>query len=209
MSLILDLLFPKTCYGCGQLGYYFCPRCICRFNLGKLNQLKNSHIEAHLAVFNDQTIKSSITSLKYNFVSHLAPDLARLTASTIKKSFPLIDTYWHQNNFCLIPVPLHQNRLNWRGFNQSSLVGEYLAKFLNLPYIPNLITKNISTSAQVKSTHKSQRLKNLSGAFSLNPAIKTPKNIIIFDDIYTTGATTLSIARLFPISTSIWILSLL
>ena len=209
MSLVLDLIFPKTCYGCGQVGFYFCPKCTRRIDPGKLNHLKNSRIEAHLAVFNDQTIKNSITSLKYNFVSHLAPDLARLTARTIKKSFPLIDTYLHQNHFVLIPAPLHLYRLNWRGFNQSALVGEYLAKYLDIPYISNLVIKNISTPTQVKSTSKSQRLKNLSGAFSLNPGIKIPKSIIIFDDIFTTGATTLSIARLFPKSTSIWILSLL
>lgn len=209
MSIILDLLFPKTCYGCHRLGYYFCPECTEKFTTGHLNHLTHLNIEAHLSVFNDPVIKKSIYDLKYNFVSHLAPDLAKTTANFVKLNFPLILKYWRQNNFTFIPVPLHYSRLNWRGFNQSELVGEHLATFLKLSINSSLVERSVNTLPQAKTTSKSQRLTNLSSSFTLVNSFNLPKNIIIFDDVFTTGATSLSLARIFPKTTNIWILSLL
>jgi len=219
MSILLDLLFPRLCYGCSQIGSYFCPECTKKLTTGKLNHLTSSKIEAHLSLFNDSTVKQAILDLKYNFVSDLAPSLAKISAYTLKKRFPLIVEYWRQSDFCFIPVPLHHYRQNWRGFNQASLIGQSLAKFLNLPFNPNLVTKTKYTLTQAKTSHKVLRLKNQQSAFSFNsssviaskakqsqPII--PQNIIIFDDVYTTGATSTSLAKIFPQNTSIWILSL-
>jgi len=223
MSILLDLLFPKTCFVCGHLGDYFCPKCTKNLNIGKLNHLTSPNIEAHLSLFSDPAVKKAISSLKYSFVSDLAPSLAKIAAITLKKRFPLIVDYWRQSDFTLIPVPLHYFRQNWRGFNQVSLIGESLAKFLKLPFNPNLVTKTKFTDTQAKTTHKALRLKNQQSAFSLrspynsfSPALSRegsgegliPQNIIIFDDVYTTGATSTSLAKIFPKNTSIWILSL-
>lgn len=219
MSFLLDLLFPRYCYGCSQFGSYFCPKCSKKLTIGKLNHLSSSRVEAHLSLFTDHLVKQAITDLKYNFISDLSLSLAKVSAHTLKNHFPLIVDYWHQSDFCFIPVPLHYFRQNWRGFNQASLIGESLAKFLNLPFNPNLVIKTKHTLTQAKTTHKAQRLQNQQSAFSFNsssviaskakqsqPVI--PQNIIIFDDVYTTGATTTSLAKIFPKNTSIWILSL-
>jgi ComF family protein len=149
----------------------------------------------------------------------MAPSLAKISAYTLKKRFPLIVKYWYQNNFCLIPTPLHHFRQNWRGFNQASLIGKSLAKLLNIPFNSNLVIKTKYTLTQAKTSHKALRLKNQQNTFSFNsssviaskakqsqPII--PSNIIIFDDVYTTGATTTSLAKIFPKNTSIWVLSL-
>jgi len=224
MSILLDLLFPRLCYGCSQIGSYFCPECTKKLTTGKLNHLTSSKIEAHLSLFNDSTVKQAILDLKYNFVSDLAPSLAKISAYTLKKRFPLIVEYWRQSDFCFIPVPLHHYRQNWRGFNQASLIGQSLAKFLNLPFNPNLVTKTKYTLTQAKTSHKVLRLKNQQNTFSLRSPYKTispalsregsgegfvlPSHIIIFDDVYTTGATSTSLAKIFPKNTSIWILSL-
>lgn len=217
MSFLLDLIFPSSCFVCGHLGDYFCPSCTKNLNIGKLNHLSSSHIEAHLSIFSDPTVKKAITSLKYGFVTDLAPSLAKISAYTLKTRFPLIVEYWRQSDFCFIPVPLHYFRQNWRGFNQASLIGESLARFLKLPFNPNLVTKTKYTLTQAKTSHKALRLKNQQNTFSFRHCEKlamkqfhpvVPSHIIIFDDVYTTGATSTSLAKIFPKNTSIWILSL-
>ena len=244
MSFLLDLIFPRFCFVCGRFGDYFCPYCTKKLNIGKLNHLSSPRVEAHLSIFNDPNVKKAITSLKYNFVTDLAPSLAKISAYTLKNKFPLILEYWRQSDFCFIPVPLHYYRQNWRGFNQASLIGEYLAKFLKLPFNPDLVIKTKYTDTQAKTSHKALRLKNQQSAFSLSSSLRLsasggsvakqslsskptlslskrhceelatkqsqplPFHIIIFDDVYTTGATTTSLANIFPKNTSIWILSL-
>lgn len=86
-------------------------------------------------------------------------------------------------------VPIHPNREGVRGFNQSKLLAQKLEKYSGINAIETL-TKNKDTDKQSKHS-KQERIKQIEGSFTLKANEKTirDKNILIIDDIYTTGST--------------------
>jgi len=95
----------------------------------------------------------------------------------------------------IIPVPLHRVRRRERGYNQSELLGRELAKGLGIPY-RELVSRRLYTLSQTRLT-KQQRERNLEGAFRVKrSADLAGKNIIIVDDVFTTGTTVDRISKL-------------
>jgi competence protein ComFC len=101
----------------------------------------------------------------------------------------------------LIPIPLSRERFRERSYNQTELICEELIRLdtsprahqLNLE--KNILIKKIDTPHQAQIHDRSHRLKNVVGSFTLkNSDMINGKNIILIDDITTTGAT-LSEAR--------------
>ncbi|MFH0863755.1 MAG: ComF family protein [Candidatus Gottesmanbacteria bacterium] len=101
------------------------------------------------------------------------------------------------NNLILVPVPLHWRRENWRGFNQSEVLGKILAQKLDVKFIPDLLIRKKFTQPQVE-LKGDERQKNIQNAFTLNhnsSFIIHNSNIIVFDDVWTTGSTLRSCGR--------------
>jgi len=191
MSLLLDLIFPKKCYGCGKTGEYLCLKC--QKNIHVLNtKPPQNGFDGGLSLFRYHSfIKSAIVDLKYNFVSDNINDLASLMDKTLKSSFPNLVKYWCQNNFILISIPLHHSRQNWRGFNQSEILGQKLAKKLSLQFSNEIIIRHQETTAQARLKNIKDRTKNVADIFSLAPNSDQfkNKNFILFDDVSTTQST--------------------
>ena len=109
----------------------------------------------------------------------------------------------------ITPIPLHWTRRNWRSFNQSDLLASGIAQNLKLKCLPNLLIKTKNTRSQASFRHKISRTKNLNHAFEINKLQKIPQNLIIFDDVYTTGATLKSAASILKNKCNeIWFLTL-
>jgi len=210
MSLILDLIFPKTCLGCGQKHLYFCSNCLSRQTRNSIQYLsKKPNLEGILNIFKyNSIIKQGIVELKYNFVTDLIDELTTISALEIEKNFPHLLEYWHQNNFVLVPIPLHSYRQNWRGFNQSVLLGQSLSQKLKLDFSQDFLIRVKNTHPQAKFINKSQRKSNLENAFSYVGT--PPQNIILFDDVCTTRSTFNSALKTLNFSAQIhcWYLSL-
>ncbi len=88
----------------------------------------------------------------------------------------------------LIPIPLSQQRLSQRGFNQSLILAHHLSRAKTQS---QTLLRMIDTPAQ-SSLKRSQRLTNLAGAFALAPLMALQvrgKNILLIDDVLTSGAT--------------------
>ena len=98
----------------------------------------------------------------------------------------------------LIPIPLAPKRLRERGFNQALLICEKLVKLdggINFQLEKNVLIKPKDTEHQVRIEDRSKRLKNIIGSFLVKNSEKIKnRNIILIDDVVTTGAT-LSEAR--------------
>jgi ComF family protein len=188
MSLILDLIFPKICLNCGQHGHYFCPKC---FSLQKTNYLKylnKSPREGSLSIFRYQTIiKKAILEIKYQFVTDIIDELVSLSVHQIKANYPHLLKYWQENNFILIPVPLFSSRQNWRGFNQSVLIGQKIASKLKLRFSDQIIYRTKYTHTQARIKNHLSRKNNLQNAFAIKS--KPPQNIILFDDVTSSFST--------------------
>jgi ComF family protein len=188
MSLILDLIFPKTCFGCGKTGSYFCPKC--RENI-KIHSLKFSSKlpkEGSLSLFYYHgLVRSAIQSLKYEFVTDLADEFSSIFSQKIIKKYPDLLNYWQKNNFIITPIPLFHSRQNWRGFNQSLLLSKLIAQKLKLTFSDQIIFRHRSTFTQSHLKNTQKRQENIKNAFT--PILPIPKNLIIFDDVATSFST--------------------
>lgn len=177
---LLDLIFPKKCLECGKVGKYICDNCIKKITPARCEGNNYS-------IFKYEGVtRKVIISLKYKFSFDVADELVEKLVLEIKKSnFKL-------NDIILVPIPLHYKRENWRGFNQSELIGEKLAKEMNWKYIPDLLIRQIQTVPQVGLKGLARR-QNLSGVFIINQKysslLTVHDSLLLFDDVYTTGST--------------------
>jgi ComF family protein len=96
----------------------------------------------------------------------------------------------------MIPVPITNKRRLFRKYNQTELLCLELQKLSKLHYEPRILEKTKETVAQ-KTLNREKRLKNLKKSFSLNPEFSVKhKNILLIDDVITTGATANACAQL-------------
>lgn len=188
MSFLLDLLFPKTCFGCGQVGQYFCPKCLSKITYHQPKYSSNFPKEGSLSLFRYHgPIRQAIQSLKFEFVTDLADELSSIFSQKIISQYPHLLKYWQENNFIITPIPLHYRRFLWRGFNQSEIVGQLIAQKLNLNFSNQIIFRHRHTFTQSHFKNHLQRQKNLKNAFT--PILPLPQNIILFDDVATSFST--------------------
>ena len=96
----------------------------------------------------------------------------------------------------VIPVPLGPKKFRTRGFNQSELLAYDVAQSLNLPLETKLVLRTTETMTQTSMSRR-ERLENVKGAFSVvNKDDVKGKNILLVDDIVTTGSTADDISRM-------------
>lgn len=91
----------------------------------------------------------------------------------------------------IIPVPLHRNRLIKRRYNQADIIARDLLRGTNKAYMPDLLQRVKNTQSQGHKKAK-DRVTNIARAFAVHPKYEWQiqgKNILIIDDVYTTGAT--------------------
>lgn len=137
------------------------------------------------------SLKKAIQKLKYKWVRELAEELVDQTLDYWVKYSPLILDKIKKDrgqNWLITAVPLHRSRQNWRGFNQSELLGRILAEKIGLKY-DNLLIRVKNTQPQVK-LKGADRKRNIRGAFELidNCKLKN-ENLLLIDDVWTTGST--------------------
>jgi ComF family protein len=221
---ILNLIFPRHCYGCGKNSRYLCLDCQSRLVVrsikhsqppffkggspelakgqGVLNQVGFDRLS--LFRYHDP-IKAMVHDLKFEFVSDIIPELALLMSRTLKSKFPSLLKYWQEEQFVLVPIPLHQHRFNWRGFNQTELLVRELSPLINLKY-ENLLIRTKDTTPQTSIKDKLSRHTNINNAFSMINGSMV--KYILVDDVYTTGSTMRSAISCLPENSDIWILTI-
>ena len=95
--------------------------------------------------------------------------------------------------FTVIPLPLSKERQRARGFNQSSLIARSVAEQLSLPYTENILHRTRHRPPQSETEDVEERKNNIRGCFAVaEGAGAVPaagKNIIVIDDVVTSGNT--------------------
>jgi ComF family protein len=94
----------------------------------------------------------------------------------------------------VVPVPLHDRRLAWRGFNQSLEIARGLARHVDRPLLAHGLTRTRNTPPQTRFGLK-ERQANIKGAFAADPALVKDRRLLLVDDVYTTGSTLRECAR--------------
>lgn len=187
MNFILDFLFPKKCVGCGEEGNYFCENCYDKIDFCQpvLARIKNGPLEGVVAAGEYQgALKEAIHILKYEKVKDLAGPMANILIKVLARP----EVSFLQKYF-FVPVPLFSKKEKERGFNQSELLGEKLAEKIKIKLFPDVLLKIKDTPAQM-SLKRKEREKNLRGAFAVkDKKMVCGKNIVLLDDVMTTGAT--------------------
>jgi len=201
---LFDLIFPKNCLECGKNGKYICNICLektskslqlcpvcAKFSLnGKTHTLCNKPLglDGLISFWKyEGVIRKAILALKYKFAEDITKELSVLGSNEL-------ENYKLQIKNCiLIPIPLHKRRKNWRGFNQAEVLGEKISNQLSWGYENEILVRKLASTPQVK-LGKNERLRNLSGKFAVNKSKVdssqfVDKTIILFDDVWTTGAT--------------------
>ncbi len=135
------------------------------------------------------SIKQSIGKLKY--AGHQS--IADLYGDWLAKSWQTFRPSGLTTKLIVVPIPLHQEKLASRGFNQAELIARSFCRITGAKLDLSL-QRNRSTAAQF-GLSKSARQENVAGAFSLtNLSLKPGSTVLLIDDIYTTGATVRSAA---------------
>lgn len=130
-----------------------------------------------------------VLNLKYHQRLANARVLGELLVEKIQQEW-----YYHQSlPDLIIPVPLHENRLKERGFNQAVEIARPIARKLKLKIAPQAIRRIRNTPPQAQLT-ADERQKNIRQAFIVEADV-TNKRVVIIDDVVTTGATVAEITR--------------
>lgn len=212
MNYLKELLFPRRCPICDNIvsgwNKNICELCyenlkpiqgeICCKCGKKLTVeekeyckdcCKNMHIfTGGMALYEYVDVAKSIYRFKYGERAEYAEFYGREMAIHFKKRIQCIKPD------ALMPVPLHKERQRKRGYNQAELLAKEIGKELGIPVYTKVIVRQKKTLPQ-KKLNAIERQNNLKKAFKIIKNELKLNTIIIVDDIYTTGSTIDSIAR--------------
>ena len=186
LNSLLDLIYKKKCYVCKSSKYSLkiCPECYAKLEFYPLSA--NRIIEGvniYVAGYYSKELQKIIRGLKY----HKQRELAYYLAKFMYEYFLEVNNS-NNTEFCLVPVPLHKNRIKKRKYNHMELVCEEFSKLSGFETNFGLIKRIKDTKPQYKLSRK-ERLINLDGAFEINSSQIPDKPVLILDDICTTGST--------------------
>jgi ComF family protein len=211
-----DLIYPRVCAGCGgrvgdatghlcwdcqaALPFVRQPYCLhCgdpvegrvdeAFTCQWCDELQPAFDYARSVVRYRGPVQRMIQEFKYHAAHHVAPDLVRLLAAGL----PTAPEFGPLDALCC--VPLHRRKQRQRGYNQSALLAQGLAKELKLPFLRRALARIRPTDTQTHLT-ANERITNVRGAFAVRrPAAVAGKALLLIDDVMTTGATVAEVAR--------------
>ncbi len=208
-NFILEIIFPAKCFGCFSYTskkYFLCDQClekvffsnffICPICHKKVDLLKNTscfHKDLYFKKilcpldYKDETIKNLILKFKYQKFLNTSVFFEQILYKALLPYNHLLNN----SDYLIVPVPLYFLKERQRGFNQSVILAEIVSRILNISICHALIRcKNNPPQAQISNQEK--RLANAKDIFQINTLKKSfvkNKNIILIDDVFTTGAT--------------------
>lgn len=194
-DFFLDIFFPKFCFVCQKEGQFICQDC---FSLLEINtyhqQFKGKYLDdLYFAIdYQNRFFQKIFLHFKYPpLIRELKNDLANIILS----HFLLLEEKVDFTGFVVVAVPLSFKKLRWRGFNQAEEIAEKIADFFQLPLITSCLIKIRETKDQVNLSEKERRI-NVKEAFKIKEKeIIKEKNVLLVDDVFTTGSTMEECAR--------------
>lgn len=200
---IIDFVLPPVCLCCDSpvepgsenRVKFLCPACY-----GKLERFKQAHpwkeeyislgiIDNSLSAFwfrEGGEIQTLMHEMKYGKMKSVGRLFGREIAALVSG-----DSNWDY----VVPVPLHKARLRDRTYNQSEFIARGIGAVIKAEVLADCLIRTRYTGTQTK-LNKQQRRENVKEAFVLNQKYNIAgKNIILVDDVITTGATILECAQ--------------
>lgn len=171
---------PPFCHVCGRTReLHGASQAACTFCRGRTFYFDRAFAPCAY----EGTLKELIKKFKYGNREYLAGPMAGLLIQCARDRAIPLDTLE-----AVIPVPLHAVRLRERGYNQSRILAAHVAQAFGKPLIEPLRRRN-NTATQTGLTPE-RRMHNVRGAFiATKPELVREKNVLLIDDVFTTGAT--------------------
>ena len=197
LNNILDIIFPVKCLVCGQRGADLCIKCLANSPIAERESAKWVF---SLFDYRHPPIKKALWLFKYKGKKRLASIFAEVMYDKIVEELSELSVMENFRDPILIPIPLSKKRYRERGYNQTELICKKLIKINNLrPGVDmqlenNILIKPKETEHQARIHNRRERLENIIGSFAIkntkeNSELIKNRNIILIDDITTTGAT--------------------
>ncbi len=213
---LLDILFPKFCAGCGKEGNYICDDCSIFIGEASLIYPENG-LKGLVSVWEYQgVLKKLLSDIKYKKVSDIIDCISEKAFKVIVNDVSRFSDFLgflFSEDVCITYVPMYKNKERDKGFNQAELIAKEIGKITGKKVV-SLLEKIKETRPQVELNRKA-RLKNLEGAFQYRirentgffsrfiPSLsrqepyasqkiqysRSFQEIVLVDDIWTTGAT--------------------
>lgn len=178
---IIDVFFPRKCFGCKKEGEYICLPCFSKLRkpvpicpecerlsiTGRTHKgcKKDLGLDGLSSIwFYEGPVRGAIISLKYKFALDIAKELSRKAVLKLKETYlPNIDI--------VASIPVQKRRENWRGFNQAEEIGKLISARMGWKFVPGLLVKRTPTPPQTQLS-RGERRKNVKGVFSLTLPIE-------------------------------------
>ncbi len=208
MNVVSKLMFPQRCAFCGEVSASVsgvcekceseipiintpkCKRCGCGEDRCSCTPIINHYDRIIAPFYYDGIVKSMITQIKKHCSVESTQMAVAFMAEECRRSYKL--------DFDVVTaVPTDRIGFIKRGYNPAEYVATMLAKELSLAYKP-LLKKRITFSSQ-KSSDRIRRLENISGAYYATEDVRD-KNILLVDDVKTTGATLNECSRMLKLA---------
>lgn len=215
LNTILEIIFPVKCVSCGKKGADLCFDCL---KNSPETERESAKWIFPVYDYRNTVVKKSLWLLKYKGKRRLANIFAEIIYEKILEELSELSVMENFIEPILIPIPLSPKRYHERGYNQAELICREIvrlsrANHLTPPSAPlslsrrgvggevfiletNILIKTKETEHQARIKNRNTRLKNLIGSFAIknenqnkNINLIKGRNIILIDDITTTGAT--------------------
>jgi competence protein ComFC len=207
--LVLDFVLPRTCLQCGCLlepgtQGYACAACRARYAIIREPQCRCCGVPFYGHLLDGPICRSCtdspprfrqarsvflyrgtgarlIHSLKYEQGIYLQQEISELLRG---------DARWRDFfvNSLLVPVPLHPRKFRKRGYNQAEIITQAIREVVPEAGICDCLKRIRMTPSQTFLS-RSERLKNMRGAFRCASLPPGERSLLIVDDVLTTGAT--------------------
>ncbi|WP_242981148.1 ComF family protein [Ruminiclostridium sufflavum] len=193
---LIEYVFPPRCVFCNEIltagvPIYICGKCAKK--IGYYNNCINSlNLPGNMETYCDGMIcvgrysgglKSSLKRFKFNSKPSYYRAFGKLLALKVQ------NTIHSEKIDMVVPVPLYRYKQKLRGYNQAELIAKYAAEQLKLPFAGGVLVKTSESKSQ-SALNRNERLINVEGLFKVIKAESiSDKNILLVDDIITTGST--------------------
>lgn len=184
---LISFVWQQPCPCCGRVS----PKTICRDCERRLKawevQQRQRYWQGSLPLFPwgyyQQDLKRAIATMKYN--NH--PELGNLFGQWLARSWLEAKMAQHLP-LQIVPIPLHRDKLQSRGFNQAVRIAQGFCRALELPFAPQGLIRQRATQSMFQLSLR-ERQANLENAFHLGKGLQRERWLLLCDDIYTTGTT--------------------
>lgn len=199
---MLELIYPSVCGICEKIEKeYLCEECkeklkkYCINEIEDCKEKKRVYYDYKIKILRyENIVREKIIEYKFNEKTYLYNTMEKIILNDEK-----ICSFLKKYDI-IIPVPMYKKRKQSRGYNQTELISKKLAKDLKIESSNKVLRKVIDTKKQSTLTKK-ERIKNVENAFNVvNSKSIENKNVILFDDIFTTGSTLNECSRMLKLA---------